>query len=267
MLTTTDFIPSRGNGVKIAFIVAVALVVLAALYLLFFSSYFAVKSATVVGNQKITYDEVQKALSDTESARNTLFFPKNNLFLIRGSVLADKIKKDHFIVDAVKVQKVFPNVIRVKITEKAPVAVWQQNNTRFYIDQEGYVIDRVQLSEDTGQIPVIVNQIAGNIPNVGDYVLRPEALEHVVNAQKELPEKIGVTAKLFTMPTGFAQELTIQTSEGWDLIISVERSVSAQLDGLQSMLQGAIGNKRSFLHYVDLRVPNTGYFKWSKLKT
>lgn len=261
MLTTTDFIPERGRAVKIAIIAAVIFIILAAIYTLLFSSYFGVKSATVVGNQKISFDDAQKALQETENARNTFIFPHNNLFLIRGSVLADKLKKEFFIIDTVKVQKVFPNIIRIKIQEKEPVAVWQQNNTKFYVDQRGFVIDRVPLSDTSVTVPVIVNQVAGDIPEVGDFVISTDALEHIATTQKELPEKIGVTAKLFTMPTGFALEYTAQTSEGWDVIMSRERPVSAQLDGLKAMLQGTLANKRSFLHYVDLRVKNTGYFK------
>lgn len=261
MLTTTDFIPSRGRGVKIAIGIIFGIIIMAVLYLLFFSPYFEVRSATVVGNQKISYEDVQKALRDTESARNTLFFPQDNLFLIQSSVIAEKLREEFFIVESVKVQKVFPNIIRVKITEKTPVAVWQQNNSRFYVDQRGYVIDRVDITADTGTIPVVINQVAGDIPTVGDFVIHPDTLEHIATTQKELPAKIGVTAKLFTVPTGFALEYSVQTSEGWDIIFSRERPVSAQLDGLKSMLAGVIGNKRSFLHYVDLRVVNTGYFK------
>lgn len=261
MLTTTDFIPTRGRGVKIAVLVMCLIFLIALVYLLFFSSYFLVKSVTVVGNEKISYDDVQAVLQETENARNTLFFPKNNLFLIQGSTFAEKLKQKYFTIESVKVQKVFPNVIRVKIQEKTPVAVWQQNNTRFYVDQRGYVVDRVPLALDTGAIPVVINQVAGSIPDVGDYVMTSNALEHMVNTQKELPEKIGVTAKLFTMPTGFAQEFSVQTSEGWSIIMSTERTVSAQLEGLQSMLQGVIKDKRAFLKYVDLRVANTGYFK------
>lgn len=261
MLTTTDFIPSRGRGIKIAIAVVLGVLCISGTYLLLFSSYFVVKNATVVGNQKVSYDEVQKALQETESGRNTLFFPKNNLFLIQGSVLSQKLEDEYFIIDSVEVQKVFPNIIRVEIEEKIPVVVWQQNNTKFYVDQEGYVIDRVAATADTGDVPLVVNQVPADIPEIGDYVIHPDSLEHVAITQKELPTKIGVTTKLFTMPTGFAREYSVQTSEGWSIIFSRERPVEAQLDGLKSMLQGAIGDKRSFLQYVDLRVSNTGYFK------
>ncbi len=261
MLQTTDFVPTRSSNVKIAFIVVVIVIVLVAAYFLLFSPYFLVQSATVLGNKEVTYDQVQATLKETESARNTLIFPNNNLFLIRGSDLSARLKEKYFIVSDVKVQKVLLNVLKVTITERAPVIIWQQNNTRFYVDQNGYVIDRAPLDVSGITLPLVINQVSGDIPEIGDYVINKEALERIVTTQKELPAKIGVNEKLVTMPTGFALEFSVQTSEGWNIIFDRTRSVESQLDGLKSMLDGAIKDKRPFLKYVDLRVKNTGYFK------
>ena len=261
MLTTTDFIPTRSRGIKIALAVVLLVALLAALYFFFFSSYFIVETATVVGNSKVSFESVQEKLQEVENERSTLFLPNNHLFLIRSEELARKLKESYFIIDSIKIRKSFPNVLRVEITEKTPALVWQQNNTQFFVDQHGHVIERVPLDSKNESLPLVINQVSTAIPNTSDYVLHKDAIERIVTVYKQLPAKIGVEGKTTVIPTGFALEFSVQTSEGWSIIFDRERPIQAQLDGLQSMLQNEIGEKRAFLTYVDLRVENVGYFK------
>lgn len=262
MLQATDLIPRKSKGFTALVFAAIAIIVLSGAYCIFFSPFLLVTSITVAGAERIDSNAILTRVEKVLQEPTKSIIQKKNILFISESEITSALKKDFYSLDTVGIERIFPNAIKVTISERVPVIVWQQSNTRYYIDKKGKVIQRASIEDRLAEIPLVTNIIDTNkLPNNGSYVVHPEAIERILSVKNQLQPKIGVDAKSFTMPTGFAEEFTVQTSEGWSIIFDRKRSVISQLDALSQMLAGAIKDKRPFLHYVDLRIKNVGYFE------
>lgn len=260
-MTTSDLTPKQSRVSQVIAGTLLFVILGVGLYFLLVSPYFMITQPTVVGATQLSQDKVMESVKSELDGRDAFIVPKNHLAFISSNHLESMLKTEYPIIETVKVEKSLPNLLRVVIEEKEPVALWQSNNQRYLVDSTGHALKRIGLDEDAPDLPRIVNTASGKDVSEGEYIVHIEAVEKVVLIERELASKIGVEPTTYQMPTGFALEITATTSEGWKIIFARDRSVQSQLDSLQVMLRDEIDEKRSFLKYVDLRIENVGYFR------
>jgi|TARA_B110001452_G_scaffold75964_1_gene61687 cell division septal protein FtsQ len=68
-----------------------------------------------------------------------------NLFLLRNTIIEDSLKKNDFI-KGFEVKKIYPDILKIKIYEKKPIAILQNKKKKFYIDENLTLINYIDLN-------------------------------------------------------------------------------------------------------------------------
>ena len=106
----------------------IALVAIAASYLILYTPLFAVQQVNVIGSQNINPGELIGSLGVMEKQLITLDWEQ-----VKLNILATYPD-----ISAVKLQWGFPNVLNVTISERVPVAEWHQEGAVVWVDAQGY---------------------------------------------------------------------------------------------------------------------------------
>lgn len=134
----------RTVRLRVVAVVAAVLVVLGGCVAIYNSSLFRITSVEVAGAVHITPDRV-RALAAVPPGATLIRFPAD-------AVIA-RVKTDPWVAD-VAVSRVFPSGMRIRVTERVPVAVVDAATSLWLIDGNGWVIAKPSVGA-TGGLPVI----------------------------------------------------------------------------------------------------------------
>lgn len=166
----------------------------------------------VDGNNHLTYDFIRKLIK----------INKNDPLLARSP---DEIKEELEEVDWVReaiVDRQFPNSIYIKIIERKPIAVGQNNRNIFLIDDEGVVIREKDL-KSFSQLPIVVCEdpvlfskgiykIISKTPKLYNYI---DSVIRVGERRWNIRFKNNLEVKL--------PENSKQLEKSWNLLINLEK--------------------------------------------
>ncbi len=110
----------------------------------FFSSKFNIKKIIIQNNLIIENEIVEKKLSYLYD-ENILFFNRKNLEI--------KLKEIDFI-ESLKIKKIYPDKLVIKIVEKKPIAIIQNKKEKNYYTEKGEIINFSEL-EMYKNLPIV----------------------------------------------------------------------------------------------------------------
>lgn len=167
-------------------------------YIWFFTDLFHIKSIEILDNKKIEESTLKEVSGLTEG---------DNIFLIKTSDAADNIKSIGYVKE-VNIIRVFPDKLKVYITERDPVCIVVDGGDYIYVDDQGIVAEVVDhitvwslplvtglentLSEKyeakkLGVEPTWVgNNVLGILEVLRDYELSEKVSEINVTKEKQL---------------------------------------------------------------------------------
>ena len=125
-------------------IVAAVLFVLGGCYALYASSLFKITSVEVVGNTHVTSAAIL-ALAKVPGDATLIRFP--------ADAVAERVSTDPW-VGSVTVSRVFPSGMRIRVTERVPVAIVDAGSSMWLVDRTGMVIAKPSTT-DSGTVPLI----------------------------------------------------------------------------------------------------------------
>lgn len=160
----------RAVQLRVGGIVAAVALVITACVVLYSSPLLPVDKVEVVGNRHITRQAVL-ALADVPENATLVRFP--------GAAVAKRVGASPWVA-SVSVSRVFPSGMRIRVTERAPVAIVDAVDTMWLIDSSGMVIAK-PTTETSETIPVI-RDVPGLDPKAG----RRTTSEPLLNAVKVL---------------------------------------------------------------------------------
>jgi len=129
----------------------IALVLGIALYFLLTLPYFYVPQATVLGNQRITREEIN-AVSGVVGA---------SIFTVQSDEVQKNILMNYPELLSAEVNVYLPNHVYVTVTERVPVILWQQNGGYTWIDSTGVAFRPRGLAENLMFVNAIDTPPAG----------------------------------------------------------------------------------------------------------
>ncbi|HUR72782.1 MAG TPA: FtsQ-type POTRA domain-containing protein [Sporichthya sp.] len=174
----------------------VAVVLLAAGWVVCFSNVLAVKSVQVAG-------ELRRL--DAEQVERVADVPHGGaLALLDTAPIEARVRTLAPVAD-VHVERKFPNTVRIEVTERTPVAVLDTPHGRRLVDAEGVAY---AAAGDTGSRYVVVETKHDQLP--------PEALISVNRMIAALPEL--VRAKVKTVEADSDQDMTAVLSDGRKIV-------------------------------------------------
>lgn len=151
-------------------VVGIAVAVIAGCTALYRAPILRVSRVEVVGNVHVAADHI-RAVADVPSDATLIRFP--------ADAVAERVGADPWVA-AVSVSRVFPDGMRIRVTERTPLALVDAGKVFWLIDANGFVIAQ-RSTEDTASMPVI-RDVPGLDPKAG----RQTSSEALLNAVKVL---------------------------------------------------------------------------------
>ena len=115
-------------------------VLFASVILVFLSTYTSKINNSLDRNIKIEKITIEnnKILDDQTIKKKISFLYEENLFFLNNKKIISKLQELDFI-DSIKIKKIYPNQIKVKIYEKQPIAIIQNKKEKKYFTNKGLV--------------------------------------------------------------------------------------------------------------------------------
>ena len=178
-------VPPAGQSSMRAWVVAklIALLLLfgasGLLYHVAASDGFRIERVVVIGTQMIPAAEIERAAAVTGL----------NIFWVREEEVGHRLQAIAAVQSA-RARTVLPDLLEVRIVERAPVAVWQNGGMSYLVDSEGRVL---QATDRPVSLPTI-HDVGPEPIQAGSRVDR-DALTTMFQLQKLLPRVSGLTPR------------------------------------------------------------------------
>lgn len=227
------------------------------IYGIFFSEYFAIKNIIVINNKSVTQKQVEEVISP--SRYNNFGF--NNILFFRSNKASELLLNNLRQLRSVEITKKLPNTIKIKVDERLPSLIWQTEDKKYLVDDEGEVFgeynpDKVQ------DLPIIIDLTKKNV-QVKQKILGVSFVDFVQKLTNKLPQKTGANIdSIVIKETPF--EIEVKTKEGFSIFFDTSHDLDIQMAYLVKVLEEVNKNGMSnkYLDYIDLRLPDKIFYKY-----
>lgn len=228
--------------------ILISLLLGAAIYLAFTLPYFIVPSATVLGNNHITAEEINTVLSVTGQ----------NIFMIQPAELQTRLRLNYPELLSAEVKVYLPNQVYVTVSERVPVIIWQRGEGYTWIDQAGVAFRPRGLQ--AGLVPVVAvdDPTPGTIAT-GDLFSPPPYM------QEELVDAILALSPLLpagtTMTFDSVQGLGWKDSRGWQVYFGTSvQDMPLKARVYQSLVDSLMA-RSIYPAYINVMYPEAPYYR------
>ncbi len=217
-------------------------------YLLFFSPIFEIKEIKISGNRVISDEEIQGSLDN-----------QNNIFLISESRLAKVLAKDFPRILLVEVNKnIIKRIINLKIIERKEAGIFCKKDC-YYIDKDGVIFEKAP--QTSGTLILAIKDYSEGEVEIGKAAIEKEFMVELINLRDYLSNQLNLKVLDFAIGPDVSKDFKINTHEGWYVLFDRSRGLENQIEALQLVLEEKIGENRSNLEYIDLKIENRVYYK------
>jgi len=227
-------------------------------YLICFSSFFQIKQIEISGNQKVLVQSIQEIIQRQVQQR-VLFFSTKSIFLVNLEKI-DKILLEEFSqIAKVNLERNFPDALIVRIEEREPVAVFEQQDRRFFTDKEGIIFKEIENGQEPEYLK-IESLIFEKELILGRQIFEKELIEKFLEIKRQLNRKeIPITSALIVSD----ERVNVKTLESWEIYFNLRDDISNQIFNLGLVLDEKIPpEKRKNIEYVDLRFGSRVFFRY-----
>ncbi|NTW72184.1 MAG: FtsQ-type POTRA domain-containing protein [Eubacteriaceae bacterium] len=196
-------------------------------YLLFFTPFFNVKSIEFFDNDRLSKETLLK-VSGLKA--------EENIFLVKKNKALDKLKTLPYVSD-VSIIRVFPDTLKVYVTERVPVCIFIQSKKYLYIDGSGRILEISDSLKDwdipvvSGAEKVIKNPVAGSNLKMEPAWVR----NNVIDSIKTLADK-SLTKYISEINITKEKQLYLYTTGGSIIMVKDNSSILEKIDFLSTYL-------------------------------
>lgn len=220
----------------------------AVIYLAFTLPYFFVPSATVLGNNHISAEEINSLLGVTGQ----------NIFTVQPDELQTRLRMNYPELLSAEVKVYLPNHVYVTISERVPVIIWQRGEGYTWIDEAGVAFRPRGLQ--AGLVPVIaVDDPIPGIAAPGDLFTPPPYM------QEELVDAILALSPLLPAGTSMtfdsAQGLGWKDSRGWQVYFGTSVEDMPLKARVYQSLVDSLMARNIYPAYINVMYPEAPYYR------
>lgn len=245
--------------------------VVSSVWFLFVSGVFTVTQIEVKGIKALDQEVVASTTYQLIDAGAWKPWDKRNLFFIQPTTLAEDLQHQLF-AEQVTVEKVYPNVLRLLISERQRSVVMVSKGQFLLVDVQGIVtaeadpatLERVQrlLSKNdlmsADQLPVIIHDLP-EPATAGYQAAKPESVRAWIEASKTL---LGarIRHRYLTVPDIDGTTMEVQTDGNINIVMERGSQMATQIEMYRKFME----NKQKEVQvkeYIDVRVPGKVFVK------
>ncbi len=228
--------------------ILISLLLGAAIYLAFTLPYFFVPSATVLGNNHISVEEINTILGVTGQ----------NIFTVQPDELQTRLRLNYPELLSAEVKVYLPNHVYVTISERVPVIIWQRGEGYTWIDQAGVAFRPRGLQ--AGLVPVVAvddplpgTNISGDVFSPPPY-MQPELVDAVLALSPLLPAGT-------TMTFDSVQGLGWKDSRGWQVYFGTSVEDMPLKARVYQSLVDSLMARSIYPAYINVMYPEAPYYR------
>jgi len=249
----------KRNWKPILWLIFVVVLIVILAYILFFSPYLKINHINAQGTEKVKSSDLTAAASDCLQGRFFKIFPKNNFFLVSGSIIENSLKEMFKDAKNIAVVKKFPASMTISASDRQKILVYCSLEKCFWVDEEGVIFE--EAPEIYGGKNITLKDNSGRQVSLGDKVLEDNFILFLQNAGPVVSGKNNLNIVNYEISAYPTATISAITSDGWKIIFDLGAGLESQADTLQAVLDEKIKDQRSQLDYVDLRARNRVYYK------
>lgn len=231
----------------------IAIFLSAVIYLASTISYFHIPSVTVLGNNRLTREEVSAVTGVVGQS----------VFTVQPEILATRLRMNYPELASVEVNVYLPNHVYVTVSERLPVILWRQGDGFTWIDEFGVAFR--PHGEASGLVPVIgLMAPPAGIPAADDPLSPPPYM------QKELVEAILALAPHVpagsTMTFDSADGLGWTDSRGWKAFFGASAyDMPLKVRVYESLVNSLVSRNR-YPEYISVVYPDAPFYRMIEIE-
>ena len=238
----------------------------AVVYVLFFSNFLLINSIEVSGAVNADREIIEEIGQNAISGKYLNFLEKRNIILAdTGKIKRESLEKFK-IIQNVEVKRIFPDKLKIIISEREPAIIFSGAGRCFVADKNGVIFDEADCEgrylkrED---FSVLVNE-SNKEPVPGENYVDAEYVNFISLARSGMESDLEIILeKEMRTPGIVSADIALKTKEGWSVFLNEKISAEKELEMLQVILENKItAEQRKNLEYIDLRTENRVYYKF-----
>jgi hypothetical protein len=186
-------------------------------------------------------------------------FSRKIFYLILLAAVAGVFLYFFFIADRFRANEANVSIIGAVNEEREAIGIWCKRNDCFYFDKKGIIFEEAPKS--SGSLLILIEDARDTAASIGSAVLNESQIALAEDSQRLLKGNFPFAVSSIVIRAGDAYELL--TTEGWRVLLNNSDSLEYQLSNLKYLLDKEIKERRRELDYVDLRLGNRLYYKYT----
>ncbi len=231
-----------------------------ALWFFYLSNTFKITSIEISGEFRVSQEEIENLIKRNLEGRKFIF-PNDNIFVLNKEIIIEDLQNNYNFAK-IEVSKIIPDKLSIVLSDRQYRAIWFEEGNYYYIDDQGYVLDKINTLEeiDLDNYPIIENQsailIKDNIVNK-----EIESIDFILQAwQSFKEEKSDLSIEKFIIKNE-KNSLNLQLASGPVLYLNLLEDSKEQINNFIILYQEEIKDNIDSLNYIDLRYNETIYYK------
>ncbi|MBK8783825.1 MAG: FtsQ-type POTRA domain-containing protein [Anaerolineales bacterium] len=225
-----------------------------AIYLAFALPYFYVPAATVLGNNRISKEEIT----------NVTGVVGQSIFMVQPDELETRLRTNYPELLSAEVKVYLPNHVYVTVSERTPVILWQKGEGYTWIDATGVAFRPRGL--EAGLVPVIaVDEPVPGVKVLDDPFSPPPYM------QKELVDAVLALSPLLpagqTMTFDSAHGLGWKDPRGWQAYFGTSAQDMPLKARVYQSLVDSLMARSVYPEYINVVYPEAPYYRMAVTET
>jgi cell division septal protein FtsQ len=233
----------------------IILIVVFGFWFFYISDTFKIKNIEIKGLERTPEYEVLNKISEM-SNKTKLSLKQDNLFLISTNDLSTSLK-DHFNFAQVNINKELPDKLIVDISERKYEAIFFEDGNYYYIDNTGYVVDKInELKDVNPEKYAIIKNESNNKIEKNKVSIESDYLVFIDSFYNDLKQKSSDIVIEKFIVKNVNSGLSAQVLNGPILYLNINNDVSSQVRNLVVLKENELNDNFYERSYIDLRYGN-----------
>lgn len=245
-----------GGFVVAAMVVGVAATLLPAVQL---------TDVRVSGLQTLDERDVRAHLAVSLGKKYALLFPRRSYFLLHTASLADGLRGAFPAIAGVDMEKTFPQILAVRITERNFWAI-MCNTLQDVAPLACAALDETGFAYESAPLPQgnLILMLESDRPSleVGETRIDEGLVREMQALQRGIREATGREVARFEVRDRVSGEIRARAADGFMIWFKRGDDIANAMRVLKKVLDAEIGNRRENLDYIDVRFGNKVFYKF-----